>query len=442
MDQVYVRDIRKYEGQEVTLRGWLYQMRSSGKLHFLQLRDGTGTIQCVMFKGDVTPEAFEATGKLSQEASIEVRGLVREDKRSPIGFELSVKEVGLIGDSKEYPITKKAHGTHFLSENRHLWLRSRRTHAILQIRAAVSRAIRKSLDDAGYLNIDTPIFTPNACEGTTTLFETEYFGQKAYFSQSGQLYNEATAAAFGKVYCFGPVFRAEKSKTRRHLTEFWMVEPEIAFLELPGLFEVCEWFLTSIVKEVLETCRPQLELLDQTRDEDDDRGLLPRAEALEKIVGPFPRLHYEEAIAILQKHGSSIQWGSDLGNEDETILTRLYDRPLMVHRYPAEVKAFYMKKDPADPRYALCVDVLAPEGYGEIIGGGQREDSYETLRAAILQHKLPEEAYSWYLDLRKYGTFPHSGFGLGLERTVAWICGIRHIRETAPFPRTIERLTP
>ena len=442
MEWVYVRDIANYVDRDVVLKGWLYQKRSSGKLHFLQLRDGTGIIQCVVFKGDVSPEVFELSGELKQESSIEISGTVRRDKRSPIGYELSVKDIKLIGDSEGYPITKKAHGIHFLLERRHLWLRSRRPHAILSIRAAVMRAIQNILDGDGFLRLDSPLLTPNACEGTTTLFETEYFGRKAYLSQSGQLYNEATAAAFGKVYCFGPTFRAEKSKTRRHLTEFWMVEPEVAFLELDGLMDLCEWFLSQLARQVLESSRQHLELLDKTKPEDDTRNLLPRPEALEKISPPFPKIHYDDAIVLLQKKGASIKWGEDFGGDEETMLAKEFEKPVMVHHYPAQIKAFYMKRDPDDPKYSLSVDVLAPEGYGEIIGGGQREDDYRILLESIKEHNLPEEEFRWYLDLRRYGTFPHSGFGLGVERTVAWFSGIRHVRETIPFPRTIERLTP
>jgi len=430
MDEPRIERIAEYEGREVVLRGWLQARRSSGKIHFLQVRDGTGTIQCVMVRGQVPDESFVAADHCPQESAVEVRGRVRADPRSPIGYEVDVSAFRVLAEAQEYPITPKEHGTAFLMEHRHLWIRSRRQHAILRVRASLVRAIRDYLDSHGFLLVDTPILTPAACEGTTTLFELDYFGEKAYLTQSGQLYNEATAAAFGKVYCFGPTFRAEKSKTRRHLTEFWMVEPEIAFCDFEELMQVAEDFLVSIVARVLEERRLELQVL--------ERDTRP----LEAVQKPFPRVHYRDAVRILHEHGSDIVEGDDFGGDDETILTRQFDRPILVHRFPAAVKAFYMKRDPQDPQVALGVDVLAPEGYGEIIGGGQREDDLDTLQASIRAHGLPEDAFRWYVDLRRYGTFPHSGFGLGVERTLAWICGLAHVRETIPFPRMLEKIWP
>ncbi len=428
--RVYVSNIAKYEEQTVTLRGWLYSKRSSGKLHFLQLRDGTGTIQCVVFKGDVSAEVFELSDHLTQESSILVTGIVRADKRSPIGYELGVTDVQLVHMAQEYPVTPKEHGVAFLMDHRHLWLRSSKQHAILRIRSEIIKACRDYMDENGFLLVDTPIFTPAACEGTTTLFETEYFGEKAYLAQSGQLYNEAACAAFGKVYCFGPTFRAEKSKTRRHLTEFWMIEPEMAYHDLNDNMEVAEDFIEYIVQRVVS--KKQLEL----------KALEREVSKLENIKKPFPRITYSEAVEILQKQGMEFTWGDDFGGDEETIISQQFAKPVIIHRYPLECKAFYMKTDPENSRLALCVDVIAPEGYGEVIGGGQREDDYNALVEKINRHNLPMEAFSWYLDLRKYGSVPHSGFGLGIERTVAWICGLHHVRETIPFPRLMERLTP
>jgi len=430
MTQATVERIAEHTGTEVTILGWLAAKRSSGKIHFLQVRDGTGTIQCVMVKAQVDPEAFEAAERCTQESSVAVTGTVRQDARSPIGFEIDVKSFSLVSASEPYPISPKDHGTAFLMEHRHLWLRSRRQHAILRVRASIVRAIRDYFDDHGFLLVDTPILTPAACEGTTTLFELEYFGEKAYLTQSGQLYNEATAAAFGKVYAFGPTFRAEKSKTRRHLMEFWMVEPEMAFCDLWQNMDVAEDFLSYVVGRVLEERRFELQTLERD------------TTALEKVVKPFPRIHYEEAVKILRANGSDIPDGDDFGGDDETILTKLYDRPIIVHHYPSAVKAFYMKQDAEDPTYCMSMDVLAPEGYGEVIGGGQREEDLGVLQAAIAKHGLPMEAFGWYLDLRKFGSVPHAGFGLGVERTVAWICGLPHIRETIPFPRMLEKITP
>ncbi|HVE14557.1 MAG TPA: asparagine--tRNA ligase [Elusimicrobiota bacterium] len=428
--QVYVQDIARHAGQVVTLKGWLYNKRSGGKLHFLQLRDGTGTIQCVVFKGDVSPEVWDAAEKATQETSLVVTGLVKEDKRSPIGFEVGVKDLKVLQLAGEYPITPKEHGTAFLMDHRHLWIRSSRQHAILRIRSTLIQAIREFFDSRGFTLFDAPIFTPNACEGTTNLFETEYFDTKAYLTQSGQLYGEAGAMALGKVVVFGPTFRSEKSKTRRHLTEFWMVEPEVAYMDLAGDMDLAEEFIEHIVGQVVAKRRAELTILERD------------IAKLELIKRPFPRITYGEAIERLKKAGAPVEWGQDLGGDEETILSSQFDRPVMVHRYPSEMKAFYMKSDPADPKVALCVDVLAPEGYGEIIGGGQREDDHDTLVRKIEAHKLPLSAFSWYLDLRKYGSVPHAGFGLGVERTLSWICGLHHVRETIPFPRLMGRLNP
>jgi asparaginyl-tRNA synthetase len=428
--RVWVEDVHRHVDGEVTLRGWLYGRRSSGKLHFLQVRDGTGTIPCVVFVKDVPPEVFERAGHVPQESSLEVTGIVRADARSPLGFELGVKDVRVLQEAHDYPITPKEHGPHFLLDHRHLWLRSARQHAIMRVRASVVRACRDYFDRRGFTLIDAPIFTPSACEGTTSLFEVGYFDDKAYLTQSGQLYMEAAAMAFGKVYCFGPTFRAEKSKTRRHLTEFWMIEPEVAFADLDDDMALAEDFLVAVVGRVVEERSAELALL--------ERDTAPLA----RVQKPFPRIRYEEAIALLNAKGKSVAFGDDLGGDEETVLSEQYDRPVMVHRYPAASKAFYMKPDPADPRLALCVDVLAPEGYGEIIGGGQREDDLDALSGRIRAHGLPDEAFGWYLDLRRYGSVPHAGFGMGIERMVAWLCGLHHVRETIPFPRMLERLTP
>jgi asparaginyl-tRNA synthetase len=430
MPAVYVENVGAHEGSEITLRGWVYNKRSSGKLQFILLRDGTGVIQCVAFKGNFSPEQFDALDKATQESSIEIRGKVRKDSRSPGGYELDITNFEIIQLAENYPITPKEHGTAFLMENRHLWLRSSRQHAILKIRHEIIKACRDYFDDLGFTLIDTPIFTPNACEGTTTLFETQYFDQMAYLTQSGQLYNEATAAAFGKVYCFGPTFRAEKSKTRRHLMEFWMVEPEVAYANLEDTMHLAEGLICLIVDRVLSKRKPQLEILERN------------IAALEKISRPFPRVSYDEAVTKLQAAGSEIKWGGDFGGGDETILSEQYSSPLLVHRYPSEVKAFYMQPDPDRPEVALCVDVLAPEGYGEIIGGGQRVHDYNLLVKRLEEHKLSAEPFQWYLDLRRYGTFPHAGFGMGIERVVAWICGLSHLREAAAFPRTLYRIYP
>ena len=429
-NETYVEDIKNFEGQEVTISGWLYHKRSSGKLHFLLVRDGTGTIQAVVSKSNVADEIFQLCDGLSQESSIKVTGIVVEDKRAPIGYEIHVKDVDLVHQAEEYPITPKEHGIEFLMDLRHLWLRSSKQHAILRVRHAVIRACRDFFDGNGFMLVDAPIFTPAACEGTSTLFETDYFGTKAYLTQSGQLYMEAAAMAFGKVYCFGPTFRAEKSKTRRHLTEFWMIEPEIAYCDLDGNMDIAEEFIEYVVQTVMRKCETELKVLERD------------VSKLEIVKRPFPRISYDEAVQIIKESGLEFEDGNDFGGTDETVVSEKFDRPVMVHRYPAAVKAFYMKNDPADPSKSLCVDMLAPEGYGEIIGGGQREDDLKVLEQKIHHHNLPMEAFDWYLDVRKFGSVPHSGFGLGIERTVTWICGLKHIRETIPFPRTIYRLKP
>ena len=430
LKQVYISEIANYEGQDVCLKGWLYGKRSSGKLHFLQVRDGTGIIQAVIFKGDVSPEIFEMADKISQESSIEVYGTVKEDKRSSIGFEIGVKDIKVIGESHDYPITPKEHGVAFLLENRHLWLRSPRQLAIMKIRHEIIKSVRDYFNNNGFLLVDAPIFTPSACEGTTNLFEVNYFDEKAYLTQSGQLYMEAAAMAFGKVYCFGPTFRAEKSKTRRHLTEFWMVEPEMAYFDLQMDMDLAEDFIEYVVHQVVTNRRSELEVLERD------------ISKLENIKKPFPRITYDEAIQILKDAGKEIEWGDDFGGDEETVISEKFDRPVMIHRYPAESKAFSMKQDPENPKLALCVDVIAPEGYGEMIGGGQREEDLDVLLGKIKEHNLPVEAFEWYLDLRKYGSVPHSGFGLGIERTVSWLCGLHHVRETIPFPRLMDRIRP
>jgi len=429
-EHVYVADLAKHVGEEVLIKGWIYNKRSSGKLHFLEVRDGTGIANCVVYIKDVPPEVFALADKLPQETSLVVRGEVRKHPKKE-EFEVGVKELHVVNQPvAEYPITPKDHGTAFLMDHRHLWLRSRRQHAILRVRAEIIAAIRDYFDSHGFTLVDAPIFTPSACEGTSNLFEVQYFDQKAYLTQSGQLYMEAAAMALGKVYCFGPTFRAEKSKTRRHLTEFWMVEPEVAYLDLDGDMALAEDFLCSIVPRVLDRRKEELKVLERD------------TAKLEKVQKPLARIRYDEAIAILQRAGKEAKWGDDFGGDEETVISEQFDRPVMIHHYPAEIKAFYMKKDPTDPKYANCVDVIAPEGYGEIIGGGQREDDLGKLEASIAQHNLPREAFEWYLDVRRYGSVPHAGFGLGIERTVSWICGLHHVRETIPFPRMLERLTP
>lgn len=427
----YVEDLSKYVGEEVTLQGWLYNKRSSGKIKFPILRDGTGIVQGVVVKANVSEEVFNAVDQLTQESSFLMKGKVRKEDRAPGGYELDVTDIQIISIAHEYPITPKEHGVEFLMDRRHLWLRSSRQHAILRIRHQIIKAIREFFDDRGFTLVDSPIFTPAACEGTSTLFETDYFDLgKAYLTQSGQLYAEASAMALGKVYTFGPTFRAEKSKTRRHLTEFWMVEPEVAFNDLNDNMDLAEDFLIHIVQSVLKNRQQELKVLERN------------TSFLEKVQRPLPRISYDEAIDILHKKGLPFEWGGDLGGTDETVISEQFDRPVMVHRYPSEIKAFYMKRDPLNPKVALALDVLAPEGYGEIIGGSQREDDLDLLLARIKEHNLPQSAFEWYLDLRRYGSVPHSGFGLGVERTVSWICGLDHVRETIPFARMIYRLTP
>jgi len=431
MQKIYIKDLSQYIGQEVTLSGWLFNKRSGGKIKFLVLRDGSGYLQCVYFKGNVSEDVFNMADRIGQESSIEVTGKVKVEPRAPGGFELDATDLHLISEAHDYPITLKDHGIEFLMDNRHLWLRSSKQVAIMKIRHRIVKAIRDFFDDRGFTLMDPPILTPAACEGTSTLFETEYFDLgKAYLTQSGQLYAEAGAMALGKVYTFGPTFRAEKSKTRRHLTEFWMVEPEVAFNTLEDDMDLAEEFLEYIVQTILKEKQEELIVLER------DTSIL------QKVVRPFPRISYDEAVEILKKNGVDFQYGNDLGATDETIISNQYDRPVMVHRYPSAVKAFYMKRDPENPNLALAVDVLAPEGCGEIIGGSQREDNYDLLLARIKEHNLPQEAFEWYLDLRRFGSVPHAGFGLGLERTVGWICGLDHVRETIPFPRMIYRNTP
>jgi len=430
---VEIRNVSQHAGQEVLIQGWLYNLRESGKLLFPLFRDGTGIIQGVVVKKAVPPELFETMRHLTHESSLRVSGQVRADARAPGGFELDVtglEVVQRVPPEEPYPITPKEHGIEFLMDHRHLWLRSARQRAILGVRHEIIKACRDFFDDRGFTLVDTPIFTPAACEGTTTLFEVGYFDEKAYLTQSGQLYNEATAMAVGKSYCFGPTFRAEKSKTRRHLTEFWMVEPEVAFAHLDDVCALAEQLIASVVERVLAKRRGELETLERD------------AARLERCVLPFPRLTYDEALKILERKGSEIQWGGDFGGTDETLLSEEYDRPVLVTHYPSQVKAFYMAPDPQRPEVALCVDVLAPEGYGEIIGGGERLADYAMLLKHIEEEKLPRQDFEWYLDLRRYGNVPHGGFGMGIERVVAWVCGLDHVRETIPFPRMLYRLRP
>jgi len=423
--------VGEFVGQMVTLRGWLYNKRSSGKVRFLLIRDGTGIIQSVVVKNEVTPEAFSATDILTLESSLEVSGMVHADARAPGGHELQVSDMRVIQVAEEYPISPKEHGPSFLLDHRHLWLRSSKQHAILRIRSHIIQEAQAYLNREGFVLFDAPILTPTSCEGTSTLFETDYFyGEKAYLSQSGQLYAEAGAMAFGKVYTLGPTFRAEKSKTRRHLTEFWMLEPEVAFAELEDILLLAEDLVTHLVHSVLTNRSEELKVL--------DRDLTK----LQSVVQPFPRITYEEALDLLREKGISHQWGDDFGASQDTIISEQFDRPVMITHYPLQTKAFYMKSDPRKPDLALCVDVLAPEGYGEIIGGSQREDDYHKLLERLVQHNLPRESFEWYLDLRRYGSVPHSGFGLGIERTIGWICGINHLREAIPFPRLLQRIYP
>jgi asparaginyl-tRNA synthetase len=409
----YIEDIARWEGQRVVIRGWLHARRSSGKIHFLTIRDGSGFIQGVMSRAAVDEQTFRRADHLTQETSIIVSGTVRADARAPGGFELDLASLEVVGESVDYPITPKEHGVDFLMDRRHLWIRSERQSAVLRIRAEVIAAVRSFFDDRGFILADTPIFTPAACEGTSTLFPVQYFDETtAYLTQSGQLYNEANAMALGRVYCFGPTFRAEKSKTRRHLSEFWMVEPEVAYAKLDDVIELAEDLVVSVVSK------------------------------LELVKKPFPRITYDEAVKLLNEKGQPFEWGGDFGAPDETLLASSFDRPVAVTRYPSKVKAFYMEPDPQRPDVALCVDVLAPEGYGEIIGGSERIASYDLLLQRIKEHDLPPEAFEWYLDLRRYGTVPHGGFGMGIERVVTWICGLDHLREAIPYARTLNRLYP
>jgi len=430
MSAFTIETAARFVDQTVTLKGWLYNRRSSGKILFLILRDGTGIMQCVMAKNNVAPDVFAQAEAIGLESSLIVTGRVRAEARAAGGHEMDVTGLEVVQAVADYPITKKEHGTAFLMENRHLWLRSRRQHAVIRVRHAIIKACRDYLDTNGFTLVDTPIFTPNACEGTTTLFETQYFDDKAYLTQSGQLYNEATAMAFGKVYCFGPTFRAEKSKTRRHLMEFWMIEPEMAWATLDDVMELAENFISYIVAYVLDTRHEELKVLERDTSK------------LENVRAPFPRLAYDDAAKMLEGKGTEFVYGGDFGGTDETLVSEGFDRPVMVHRYPAAIKAFYMETDPADPGKALCVDVLAPEGYGEVIGGGQRLADLDKLQARIREHGLPEAAFQWYLDLRRYGTCPHGGFGMGIERCVAWLCGLEHIRETIAFPRMLYKIYP
>ena len=428
---MYIDEIARYAGQHVTIRGWLHKRRSSGKIHFLTVRDGTGFIQAVMSKTAVGEHVFQRADHLGQETSLIIEGTARADTRAPGGYEIDVSSLRVVGESQNYPITPKEHGVEYLLDRRHLWIRTERQQAILRIRHEIIDAVRDFFNRRGFILADTPIFTPAACEGTTSLFPAQYFeDQTAYLTQSGQLYNEANAMALGRVYCFGPTFRAEKSKTRRHLTEFWMVEPEIAYATLEDLIDLAEALIVSVVARVLD--RRQRELTAVGRD----------TSALERVQTPLPRITYDEAAQILRGKGLPFTWGTDFGGTDETVLSEHFDRPVAIHHYPSAVKAFYMQPDPERSDLSLSVDVLAPEGYGEIIGGGQRLDDYDLLLRRIKEHDLPQEAFEWYLDLRRYGTVPHAGFGMGIERVVGWICGLEHVRETIPYPRMLNRLYP
>ncbi len=437
MKQTYIESLKDQIGQKVTLKGWLYNSRSSGKLVFLELRDGSGIVQCVVFKGNVSEDTFEAAKSLGQESSLIVTGTVKEDARSPIGVEVDVQDLEILQNATDYPITPKEHGTEFLMDHRHLWIRSKKQHAVLRVRHSVIKATRDYFDGLGFILADTPIFTPAACEGTTTLFEVDYFDDdKAYLTQSGQLYNEATAAAFGRSYAFGPTFRAEKSKTRRHLTEFWMVEPEVAYASLDDMMDLGEGLILAIIERVLAERGPELETLERD------------VSKLESISTGFPRLHYDKAVELLQEGfekgalENKFEWGGDFGAPDETYLSSRFGQPIFVHRFPAAIKGFYFERDSERPELALGIDLLAPEGYGELIGGGERASDLEFLEKQLEEHDLPREAFEWYLDLRRFGTVPHAGFGMGIERCVSWICGIEHVRETIPFPRMLYRLRP
>lgn len=427
---IYIEDIGKYQGKDVIIKGWLFNKRSSGKIRFILVRDGTGIIQSVIAKGEVKDELFEIADKITQESSIILTGTVRKEDRAPGGYEIIAKDIKVIQMAEDYPITPKEHSIEFLLPVRHLWLRSKKQNAIMRIRHEIIKACRDFLDNLGFINADTPILTPAAVEGTTTLFQVDYYDQNAYLSQSGQLYNEATAAALGKVYCFGPTFRAEKSKTRRHLTEFWMLEPEVAYIELDGIMDLAEDMTVYFVERILEKRKKELKILERD------------ISKLEKIKKPFPRITYKQAVEIIRKKDKQLKYGDDFGAPHETILSDSFDNPILVHHYPAGIKAFYMKRDPNDESLSLSVDMIGPEGSGELIGGGQREDHYKTLLKRLKENNLPEKSYEWYLDLRKFGTCPHGGFGLGLERTIGWICGVKHVRETIPFPRMLDRVYP
>lgn len=430
MRPVYVSDLARFVGQSVTIRGWVTHKRSKGKLLFVVLRDGTGVVQAVAFQPELPEETFTACEALTLESSVCVTGRVRADARAPGGYELAVQHVAVVQLAQDYPITPKEHGVDFLLDHRHLWLRSSRQHALLRVRATVIRAIQDFLDGEGFVRVDAPILTPAACEGTSTLFPTDYFGQTVYLTQSGQLYEEAAAMAFGRVYCFGPAFRSERSKTRRHLMEFWMVEPEMAWCEQEENMRIQERLVTAIVEAVLRERRPELERLERD------------VSALEAVRPPFPRLTYDEALALLREHDLALPWGEDFGAPHETLLATRYDRPLFVTHFPVQCKAFYMAPDPERPEVTLSADLLAPEGYGEIIGGGQRIHDLALLEQRIAEHNLPREAFAWYVDLRRYGSVPHAGFGLGVERTVAWLCRLDHVREAIPFPRMLYRIYP
>ena len=430
MEKIFVKDLKKHDGNEVTLNGWIYNVRSIGKIWFLILRDGTGMLQCVVVKNDVDEETFNKEELLTQESSVTVTGIVRLEERAIGGVELGVKSIEIHQIVEEYPITPKEHGTAFLMDNRHLWIRSKKQQAILKVRHQIVKASRDFFDNNDFVLFDAPMLTANAAEGTTSLFNVDYYDRTAFLSQTGQLYGEAGAMAFNRVYVFGPTFRAEKSKTRRHLTEFWMLEPEMAYCDIKENMEWAEKLLVYIVEHCLENCKEELNLLERD------------ISKLENIKAPFPRLTYDETVKLLKNNGVNFEYGTDFGGTDETVISEQFDRPVIIHRWPADIKAFYMKRDADNNDLALGMDVLAPEGYGEIIGGGQREDDYDTLVKRIKEHNLPMKPFKWFLDLRKYGSVPHAGFGLGLERTVTWVCGIKHIRETIPFPRTMTRLEP
>jgi len=430
METTAISKIGPKAGATATVQGWLYNKRSSGKIQFLIVRDGTGYLQCVVPRADVPPEVWGAAESAAQESSLRVTGTVREDKRAPGGYEMTATVVEILGDAKDYPISPKEHGVDFLMNLRHLWMRSSQQHAVLRVRSEMEQAIADFFYEREFVRIDSPILTGSSVEGTSTLFETDYFGDKAYLSQSGQLYLEPAAASFGKVYCFGPTFRAEKSKTRRHLTEFWMVEPEVAFLDFEGLCELAEDFIVYLVGRALERCGEHLKRLERD------------PKKLEIVTKPFPRITYRDGIKTLQGKGFPVNFGDDLGADEETALGAEFEKPLIVSRFPTAIKSFYMQPDPQDPEVVLGLDMLAPEGYGEIIGGSQRIHDLALLEKRLDEHKLPREAYEWYLDVRRYGTFPHAGFGMGLERVVTWICGIHHLREAIPYPRTLKRIYP